>query len=331
MSYRFEREEPVGKAVRRIARKQTQGARKALDHPPDPREGVHDARTGVKKLRALLRLVQPTLGKKRYGREDRKLRKLGKKLSSLRDAQVVINTFDHLFPRIEGPMEPTLREVRRHLAQRRQTVEHSADLPAQLQRASQGFKRARSRIQRWIPPSRPDWDSLEGGLRDTYRQARQAMHAAYQPGDQGDPDAAFHDWRKAVKYHGHHMRLLAGVAPEVVQPRLEALDQLGDLLGEDHDLAVFAQTLRDESADFDRHLDRRAIEDSIARRQKSLRDKARPLGDWLFRQSPRVFSDQLEQHWRRWRAGPTDGQPPERRKTPSSAPATRAAVASRLR
>ena len=71
-------DEPVGKAVRRIARKQSQSARKALADPSDARESVHDARTGVKKLRALLRLVQPALGEKRYGREDRKLRKLGK-------------------------------------------------------------------------------------------------------------------------------------------------------------------------------------------------------------------------------------------------------------
>ena len=224
-------------------------------------------------------------------------------------------------------MKPALRGVRRRLTSRQEAVERSADLPAQLHRASKAFKQARQRVRRWSPPSKPDWAALAGGLRDTYREARQAMHTAYQRGHE-PPEVAFHDWRKAVKYHGHHMRLLADVAPGLVQPRLDGLDQLGELLGEDHDLAVFAQTLRDEPDGFANDQDRRTLEETIAQRQKWLRDKARPLGESLFAQPPRAFTAGLEQHWHRWRAGrPTDGQ----NKPAPSASATHAAVASRLR
>ena len=63
MPYRFARREPVGKAIRRIARQEVNKAIRDLSTSTDLRHiGVHEARKRFKKLRSLLRLARKHLG-----------------------------------------------------------------------------------------------------------------------------------------------------------------------------------------------------------------------------------------------------------------------------
>jgi hypothetical protein len=97
------------------------------------------------------------------------------------------------------------------------------------------------------------------------------------------------------------VRLLADVWPEEMGGRLEVLERLGSLLGEDHDLAVLACTLSDEPAGFDHRRDRQVLLVQIAQRQQALRALARPLGRRLFAEPPSTFKRRLHQYWKAWR------------------------------
>jgi CHAD domain-containing protein len=295
VSYRLSRDVKVKKAIPRLARKQARNAAQDLRKAERPRERVHEARTAVKKLRALLRLVQPALGSV-YDRENARLRRLGDKLAELRDAEVLVETFDGLFEHFEQQLGPPLRRVRTRLTTRLRGVESRLDLPARLREAERAFRKTRKRARRWRP-SPGGWKAIAGGMGGTYRWGRTALDAAYDEGD----DAAFHDWRKAVKYHGYHVRLLADVWPEELNGRRDALDRLGDLLGEDHDLAVFAETLRNERRCFDNDRDQQVLLGLIAERQQALRAMARPLGRRLFAEPPAAFTRRLHSYWRLWR------------------------------
>jgi CHAD domain-containing protein len=299
VSQRFERDETVANAVPRIGRRQARKATQKLAKQTSPRQRVHEARTYVKKLRALLRLVEPALGKV-YRREDERLRELGRTLSRLRDAEVLIETFDGLFEHFDEQLGPPLRRARTRLTTRLRNVESRIDVPACLRRAEVAFRKTRKRARRWAPDvgkNRGGWQAIVGGLGATYRWGRRAMHSAYHAAD----DRLFHDWRKAVKYHGYHMRLLAGIWPEEINGRLEALGRLGDLLGEDHDLAVFAETLRSEPRCFDDERDRDVLLGLIEQRKGALRAMAQPLGKRLFSEQPAAFCRRLRRYWKIWR------------------------------
>ena len=230
-------------AVPRIARKQADQALQSMSEQRSTAAHVHEARTSVKKLRGLLRLVKPALGEV-YPRENQRLRKVGASLSRLRDAEVLLQTFDSLLAQPEQELPVPLRRVRSQLTQRLRGVEAKLNLPARLREATKAFRETRKRAQDWVPHRKHanGWKLLVGGLGSTYRWGRRAMDTAYRKGE----DAAFHDWRKAVKYHGYHMRLLADMWPEQMNGRLAVIDELGTLLGQDHDLSVFAETLRKE-------------------------------------------------------------------------------------
>jgi CHAD domain-containing protein len=260
--------------------------RERNDRHQRARDRVHQARTSVKRLRGLLRLVGPSLGG-RYPREHQRLGALGDRLSQLRDAEVMIETFDGLF----------LRRVRTGLDRRRRGVERRLDLPDRMHEAAREFRKTRKRAAGWVPRA-GGWKALEDGLRDTYRWGRQAMATAHGSGR----DADVREWRKAVKYHGYHVRLLADLWPEELNGRLDVLDKLGTLLGEDHDLAVFAETLRGEPACFDDGRDQQVLLGLIAQRQQALRAMAHPLGRRLYAEAPAAFTRRLHRCWRIWRS-----------------------------
>src|SRR5262245_29617317 len=98
MSFELRPGESFCKGMRRIARKQVE---KALQHRTgqdnDSRDAaVHNARKSFKKVRAMLRLVRPAIGEKRYHRENGCFRDAGRPLTEVRDAKILVETLDEL-------------------------------------------------------------------------------------------------------------------------------------------------------------------------------------------------------------------------------------------
>src|SRR3954453_6023106 len=89
MPYRLRKNEPVAKGVKRLAAEQIDHARGQLAQNDDGQKAVHEARKSVKKTRALLHLAG-------YSGEDKRLRNIGRALSEVRDAAVMIEVFDAL-------------------------------------------------------------------------------------------------------------------------------------------------------------------------------------------------------------------------------------------
>lgn len=118
----------------------------------------------------------------------------------------------------------------------------------------------------------------------------------------GDPLAtAFHDWRKRVKAHGYHLRLLRDLAPRRMRARGRQASRLGDLLGNDHDLAMLGQLIAELPPEALSRKELARVQRVLARRSLRLRDRAMELGDKLFRRSSKDFQKFLERKWRRWR------------------------------
>jgi len=303
MAYRFKRGETVKSGLRRIAHEQIE---KAIGEVDDPSLGsdatVHQVRKRCKKLRGLLRLVRPTIGDT-YARENAFLRDAARSIATLRDAESVLEAFDRLVEHFSEPVDVSgLQPVRETLLARRERIK--AELIDDASRIEDFRKRMTGVLKRsakW-KPSKKEFKALAGGLEKTYARACDAMVAAYE-----NPNTErFHEWRKRVKYHWYHTRLLQNTWREVMTERRRELKSLSDLLGDDHDLAVLRETVtsecfRDESGASSETL--QALLGLIDRRRAELQATARPLGERLFLAAPKTFADNVSTYWKAWRRG----------------------------
>ena len=97
MAFRLKLREPLPEGLKRVFCEQIDSALRLCQHPAKQRGvTVHEVRKHLKKLRAAMRLAIGAVGKNCHAKEDRCVRKIGRLVSDLRDAQVRLQTFIHL-------------------------------------------------------------------------------------------------------------------------------------------------------------------------------------------------------------------------------------------
>lgn len=234
MAYSFRvQDASLTDAVRRVALSQIDAALEELADPDLPRsETIHQVRKRCKKLRGLIRLVRP--GFEDYSRENAAFRDLARTISEERDATASIETLDALKERFGSEVgKEIFNRHRRALVKRRDGLD-DAVIEKKLAEFERGLKAARKRASGWTVSGAPE-NVLAEGMEKTLKRARSAMKTARKSRDPED----FHEWRKRVKYHRYHVRLLKRAWPRIQEPWIEATDELGEALGDHHDLAVF--------------------------------------------------------------------------------------------
>jgi len=286
-------------AVRRIAAEQIERARSDADED-DRREAVHEARKRCKKIRALLRLVRPCF-EDTYRAENAWFRDAARELSELRDATSMIECFDALAERYGERIDASEgRSVRAALEKRREELEDEQDVGARLERFRDAMKAARGRVDSWsFDAGQEGVDAVRGGLAKTTRRAVRAFETAR---DEPTPEK-LHEWRKRVKYHRYHVRLLREVWPAGLGARLEAVHRLSDLLGDDHDLAVLRRTLTEEEARFGPRSRLASLLGLVEVRRAELQAWALPLATRLHadpKKPAKRFVARVERYWRAW-------------------------------
>jgi CHAD domain-containing protein len=300
MGYCFEPNAPVQKDLRRIALAQINGALgKIDDHGLASDVVVHEVRKSCKKLRALVRLVRPCFAE--YRVENAAFRDAAAILSPLRDATVLIETYDRLMAAFDAEIErAAFAPVRRRLTVRQKTLDRSdSSADRKLGDVRDLLLAARARVTQW-KLSADDFPALRDGLGKTYKSARKRMKDAGRSTD----TEALHDWRKYVKYHAYHARLIEPVWPANMQAHRQTADRLNDLLGEHHDLAVLDNLLRHAPDEFGRAVDLAALRSLVNKRQARLADQSFALGARLFAEPADQLARRWRTYWTQWRGRP---------------------------
>ena len=300
MAFAFKRDETAGSGIRRIAHRELDRALAELaDGSLDTDGTVHQVRKRCKKLRAVLRLARGELERSGvYKRENAAIRDAGRLLSDIRDAQALSETLDELLETFSSQANlQRMGPVRRALEARRDEMasEH-IDLDARLEDVAGQLRAVRERVDDW--PVGDGFDALAPGLKATYERARKAMRAA-----QAKPSTAnLHEWRKRVKYHRYHLRMMQPLWKGPLKAWKQELHELSELLGDDHDLAVLGHTLSSERERFPSKRDLQALLGLADRRRAQLQSKAFPLGARLSADKPRHLLRRLEVCWHAARA-----------------------------
>jgi len=286
MTFQFSADDKTVQAgVRRIARAQIDEALdmiRATALPPE--KIVHKVRQSCKALRALIRIVRPVFP--RYAPENQAFREIGHLLSGPRDARILAETIDRLT--VDGMDSEAVARVRAGLVAHHQL----RPLDEALDQCTRLLEAARERVGRWTLHA-DGWDALSGGTLKTYKQARQAMKRLAD----GDDAERSHQWRKHVKYHGLHARLLQAIAPHALERRAKKAGALAELLGQRHDFDILAHKRMVLPWRAEEHA---ALDGLIAAAQRpaaALAAKARKRSSDLFDRKPRKLVGKLGERW----------------------------------
>lgn len=273
-------QEPAAE-VRRVAVGEIDSALVHLQTGTPGEEAVHEVRKHMKKLRGLLRLVREPLGEL-YVQENARYRGVARKLAGLRDADVMLRTFGRVCENSRGMSKAPRQRIADRLGQHRDMLRSAqGEMRENVLLARLALESGRGALEHWSLPE-TEAGLFRPGLQRMYRQSRQQFYLAMsQPSD-----GHMHDWRKPVKYHWYHVRLLAQLDPVQLQPREEKLRRLADGIGQLHDLSVLQQYLTGLPRDVLSAREKLDVFEAIALLQNRDRELSWSLGEELFMQQP---------------------------------------------
>jgi CHAD domain-containing protein len=293
MDYTLQPTETVSSGIKRIVDGKVECGIEHIDGDMGRHETVHEVRKRCKEVRAAVRLVRPVLPT--YSEENAHYRDAARRVSDIRDAHAAIETFDdHIedLLREDGTVADGRREeLRTRLVERRDRMASEQNLGKRLELVHQDLIEGRERVND-LPIATEGYDAVAGGLRKSYKRARNRMEDAYE-----DPEfERFHEWRKRIKYHRYHSRLLRRVWVGPLKARRAELKTLSDVIGDENDLAEF-QLMMDDEQLFDEET-RALLGRLIQGRRSELHRKGRALGERLFTEDPDTLVDRIGGYWR---------------------------------
>ncbi len=270
---------------------------------------VHDARKAIKRLRTIVRLLEGQLGADVCAREQAALRRAAGALAGARDAEVMLATLDRLVERHPGALsgKRQIERLRKRMARERDRAERRAADPASRLAAVNELRAFQRRAAAWPLLEAEGLGSIDRGLRRIYRDGRRRRRRAAR---KRAGMRAMHQWRKRVKDLRYALEALERAEPvrrgsrsRRERARAESrwlhraakrADELGELLGEEHDLAVLGRWL--ERNGRRRGLKRgmrRKLQKLIAKRRSELRRRALRDSAQIYERSPEQFMTRL--------------------------------------
>jgi CHAD domain-containing protein len=291
MPFRFKKKESVAKAVRRLCGERLDDALETLEKTTKFK-AVHGVRKEIKKLRAILRLTRGEIGEKTYRKHTTALRQAANLLTAFRDAQVKLNAFDDIARhfRRKLPSQP-FPEIRNALREHCRAEEKK--LGGTIAPLKGILTESKEELDNLEIKSR-GWKAIGPGLKRIYGNGRKAFETV----GRVPSETHFHEWRKRVKDLWHQLSLLSASHPRRLHHRVDDLEKLGDLLGDDHDLFMLREFALKVSG---RTHDTETLEKLISLRQEKLRSASLKLGKKFYREKPGHFSRQIGDYWKRWR------------------------------
>ena len=197
----------------------------------DPIESVHDFRKSVRRARAVVALLRPSLGRTAAGGVTHELRRAFGPTGALRDTHIRADTLRN-FPSDDPARDAILRALEEEAG--------GESAPAgKLLDAGSRILQPLPRVLEVTLPRAYAMDDLARGVARGWRRTRRALKRAAATG----LDADFHEWRKRVKELRYQVELLASTGSAELKRREKALADLAQELGRVTDLIVLRSAL----------------------------------------------------------------------------------------
>jgi CHAD domain-containing protein len=280
----------VGEALRDVANDILSDARAAIENPDNSdAAAVHQFRREMKRWRALLRLLQPFLGKEAADLHV-VARDLARELRGARDPQSALEALDDLEEHNLPLSKRSIQTVRKRIDTLRTAGETSALTPTMRLRIAEALANAGAAVKRW-PLDDVTFADIAEQLGTSYRASRRAV-----PGSWSDasPDA-LHELRKLVVIHRYQMQIVEPLWKRFTKMWISEAQRLRERLGQHQDLEVLRtllgthQTLAHWRA---------RLEPLIAQRKHRHVAAAKKIATRLFVDKPGAFRRRLIVMWK---------------------------------
>ena len=296
--YRLHAGETAGAGIKRVLAGQVDDA---IDHlrgeaGTEPAEAVHEARKDVKKIRSALRLVRDAIGDDLWRRENEHYRDVARKLSSFRDAEILVEALDGLGERFGPSARDRFDAFRGQLEEEKRAAHDDGSVERAMVGAAAELAAGRSRID-VLPLDGDGWDLLGPGLHRSYRRGRKRLRAVEEEASVTN----LHELRKRVKDLWCQLRLIADADREMLGSLADQTHDLSDHLGDDHDLALLREQVQRRRDAFTSPGDQRHLLEEIDQRRGELQFAAISLGDRIYAEKPKRFIKRLHRRWGAWR------------------------------
>jgi CHAD domain-containing protein len=288
MAFHLKLREPLSEGLKRVFCEQIDSALHCCHNPAKQRGvTVHEVRKHLKKLRAAMRLAIGEVGKNCHATEDRCVRKIGRLVSDLRDAQVRLQTFRHLRDKAAKKsgkqLFPRTEEL---LILERESF--SAAFAGWQKEAVPQLERVKARLMAW-PLDCLTWKQICSAVCKIYRRGQRALARAID-----DPETEnFHAWRKRVKDVWYELRILQPLNRTVLEEMAYDAEVLGELLGSEHDLDFLRVRLERECGDEALAGELAQLQKLITKRCKRLRRDALELGRRFYAEPSKAFAKRI--------------------------------------
>lgn len=284
--WRLRADETMAGALRRILIDEITTARAVLGDPDLAREEiVHRTRRALKRVRSLWFVLEPLPGANRDGRL-RQVRDTARLLAGARDADVLVAEARLLHERAEGRVALATERFAARCelrAQHAHLVTPPFDLVAARLRACEADARS-------LPTVFEGGRLLAEALTASYRRGRKDWREI----EDGATGEALHDWRKRVKQR-RHLSAIVPIETAVTRRSIQTdLDRLGEILGEEHDLAVMKHRLERDPELLSPEEGLADLLELVANRRRKLKKTAVELGGELYDLRTRAFERELE-------------------------------------
>jgi CHAD domain-containing protein len=290
MQFTLRADKPLAEEIQRIAFVQLDGIDKQLmllKH--DRQDSIHQMRKHIKRIRALLRLLGNTFGKRRLKTENRRFRDMARLFAFQRDEDAQFETFERLTPRLINAFpDVDFQQCRAVLISRQhKAVEQS--IKNQAKSAQKMLVKARKAIT--DVPLKVTHQLLRKHFKQTSKQARHAFTLAM-----NEPvEERFHEWRKSIKDLLYQSELLKKIcltkkngllkkSGSVISKKYRTrLDQLAEILGDHHDICEMLMRTKMEPQWLGGGMNAGALEVFLEDYRKELERQATQSGLTIFR------------------------------------------------
>ncbi len=269
------------------------GLRIALDNVAriDPRSGahaVHAARKDLKRARATLRLMRYSISDSFYHKANRQLRDAGRLLRPVRDVSSLLRALATIVkPTDNSGLRGYAKGVRHKLREFHRSA--LGRLTQRVCRSNANKVRNVNREALVLPIRQSEMLCTRRGLTKSYKKGREAFARA-----QHAPSISLlHEWRKQTKYLMNELKLTQTLMHPGLKKVRRRAREVSSTLGDDHDLALLRQKLRE----WDRAnsaASRQRLERRIEMRRQKLQAKANRLGKKLYGDRPATFNQELK-------------------------------------
>jgi CHAD domain-containing protein len=205
-------------------------ARRAAE---EPEEAVHEFRKSVRRARALVSLVRPSLGNGAARGIGAELRHAFAETGPLRDADILLTTLRSV--PAEDPHRAAIEETLE-----RERLSDGAGAGAALKRGGKVLQPLPGALRVTLPRDFA-MDDLARGIARGYRRSQDALQRASETRLLID----LHEWRKRVKELRYEIELLASSGSPESRNREKKLSALAEELGRVTDLVVLLAALGD--------------------------------------------------------------------------------------